>query len=61
MPRVILIGPPGSGKSTVGRALAKRLSVDWVDTDQMIEERTGKKYLKFLLKRVKRFFVNWKK
>jgi shikimate kinase len=43
MPRAILIGPPGSGKSTVGRALAKRLDVEWVDTDQRIEERAGKK------------------
>jgi len=43
MPRAILIGPPGSGKSTVGRALAKRLGVEWVDTDQRIEDRAGKK------------------
>ena len=41
-PRVILIGPPGAGKSTVGAALAKRLGTDFVDTDAWIVERAGK-------------------
>ncbi|CAB4344501.1 unannotated protein [freshwater metagenome] len=35
---VVLIGPPGSGKSSVGRALSKALQVDFVDTDVLIEE-----------------------
>jgi shikimate kinase len=40
MKRVVLIGPaPGSGKSTVGAALAKVLALDFIDTDQLIEER----------------------
>ena len=43
MPRAILIGPPGAGKSTVARALSKRLNVLFADTDQLIEERAGKK------------------
>ena len=42
MKRVVLIGAPGSGKSTVGAALAKVLALDFVDTDQLIEEREGK-------------------
>jgi shikimate kinase len=42
MSRIILIGPPGAGKSTVGLALAKDLKQDFVDTDQLIEEQTGK-------------------
>jgi shikimate kinase len=42
MSRIILIGPPGAGKSTVGLALANDLKQDFVDTDQLIEEQTGK-------------------
>ena len=42
MKRVVLIGAPGSGKSTVGPALAKVLALDFIDTDQLIEEREGK-------------------
>ena len=38
----VLIGPPGSGKSSIGRALAKLLGQDFVDTDALIEEQEGK-------------------
>ncbi len=41
MQNVILIGPMGSGKTTVGKQLAKRLRLDFVDSDHMIEERCG--------------------
>lgn len=36
-----LIGLPGSGKSTVGRHLAKRLHVPFLDSDHVIEQRLG--------------------
>lgn len=42
MPLAVLIGPPGSGKSTVGKAIAKRLNVHFQDTDSEIENRSGK-------------------
>ena len=42
MSRILLIGPPGAGKSTIGEALAKELSIDFIDTDQEIEWETGK-------------------
>ena len=39
--KIILIGPPGSGKSSVGRQLHKITGLDFVDTDSLIEEREG--------------------
>jgi shikimate kinase len=41
-PPVILIGPPGAGKTTVGTALAARLRVPFTDTDAVIEAVAGK-------------------
>lgn len=38
---VSLIGFPGTGKSTVGVVLAKRLGLDFVDTDLLIQAREG--------------------
>lgn len=40
--QLVLIGAPGSGKSTVGLALATRLGLDFVDVDQEIEAQAGK-------------------
>jgi shikimate kinase len=40
-PRVVLVGPPGAGKSTVGRLLADRLSVGFRDTDADIVAAAG--------------------
>lgn len=39
---VVLVGPPGSGKSTVGAMLADRLGVSCRDSDDDIEARTGR-------------------
>ncbi len=39
---VILIGPPGAGKSTVGPLLAALLAVAFTDTDRLVEEAAGK-------------------
>jgi len=41
-PKAVLVGLPGSGKSTIGRRLAKALGVSLLDTDVAIEERTGR-------------------
>ncbi|BDT87955.1 shikimate kinase [Nocardia cyriacigeorgica] len=41
-PRVVLVGPPGAGKSTIGRKLARELGVQLYDTDAGIEEQTGR-------------------
>lgn len=38
---IALVGPMGSGKTTVGRVLASRLGLEFVDLDQAIEQRCG--------------------
>lgn len=39
--RIIFVGLPGSGKTTIGRQLARRLGVPFVDSDHVIEQRLG--------------------
>jgi shikimate kinase len=41
-PRAVLVGLPGSGKSTIGRRLAKAMGVTMLDTDAAIEQKTGR-------------------
>ena len=41
-PAVVLVGPPGAGKSTVGRLLAARIGVDFTDVDDLIVARAGR-------------------
>ncbi|MGM9426828.1 shikimate kinase [Hydrogenophaga sp. MI9] len=38
---IALVGLPGSGKSTIGRHLSRRLLVSFVDSDHVIEHRLG--------------------
>lgn len=62
-PRVILIGPPGAGKTTIGEVLSQNLGVNFSDSDQMIEDEEkrsiseifvdqGEKYFREIEKRV---------
>ena len=42
MPRVVVIGPPGSGKTTVGALVAALLDVPFHDTDAAVEAASGR-------------------
>jgi shikimate kinase len=42
MNRLVLIGAPGAGKSTVGKALSEKLHREFLDTDALIQDSTGK-------------------
>lgn len=41
-PYVVLVGPPGAGKTSVGRRLSTLLDLPFADTDDLIEEASGK-------------------
>ncbi|MBY8848113.1 shikimate kinase [Saccharothrix longispora] len=41
-PRFVVLGPPGAGKTTVGRLLAERLGVAFRDTDDDVVAAAGK-------------------
>jgi shikimate kinase len=56
MPKVILIGPPGAGKSSVGKALGKRLATGFADTDLLIETETGLRVSEIFLDKGESFF-----
>lgn len=48
---IVFIGMPGCGKTTVGKALAKRLGRTFVDVDEQIEARTGESAQSIILNR----------
>jgi shikimate kinase len=56
MPKVILIGPPGAGKSSVGKALGQRLSSTFADTDLLIEKESGLRVSEIFLDKGEPFF-----
>ena len=41
--KIFLIGPMGSGKSTIGKVLSERFEYDFYDTDKLVEKVVGKK------------------
>ena len=51
-----MIGPPGAGKSSVGKALGQRLSTNFADTDALIEKQSGLKVSEIFLDKGEPFF-----
>jgi shikimate kinase len=58
MTRIVLIGAPGSGKSTVGVALADHLQWPFVDTDALIELKESKKITDLFVENGEEYFRN---
>lgn len=56
MTRIVLIGAPGSGKSTVGVALAAHLQWPFVDTDSLIELKESKKITDLFVENGEEYF-----
>lgn len=54
--KVVLIGPPGAGKSTVGKALARLLNLEFKDSDKEIERITGHKISEIFVEDGEDFF-----
>lgn len=50
---IFMLGMPSSGKSTLGRQLAKELNYDFIDLDKKLKFRKEKRLLKFLTSTVK--------
>jgi shikimate kinase len=55
-PHIILVGLPGSGKTTVGRALAAQLGRRFLDFDEEIERREGKPVARIFAERGEDYF-----
>ena len=51
--KIILLGYMGSGKTTIGNQLAKKLYLTFIDLDEYIEEKEQKSLQKFLIKKEK--------
>jgi len=58
MTRIVLIGAPGSGKSTVGVALAAHLQWPFIDTDALIEMKESKKITDLFVDNGEEYFRN---
>lgn len=58
---IVLIGMPGSGKSTVGVVLAKTLGMDFVDVDLLICRREDCTLQEILDRRGLDAFCRWRK
>ena len=53
---IVIIGMPGSGKSTVGRALAQKINRPFIDTDEAIIEKEGMHTSKIILEKGEPYF-----
>ena len=57
---IVFLGHMGSGKSTIGRGLSKKLGLDFYDTDKEIEKEMGQKIAKIFDETFHQFFFRQK-
>ena len=57
-PRVILIGPPGAGKSSVGKSLSRLLNQEFVDTDTVIADQENQSISEIFVDKGEAYFRN---
>jgi shikimate kinase len=55
-PRVVLVGLPGAGKTSVGTELARRLGVPFADTDELVVRQTGRPVAEIFAEQGERVF-----
>ena len=60
-PVIVLTGPPGAGKSSVGAALARRLGVELLDTDLLVERRAGMSVPEIFVDQGEEVFRAWER
>ncbi len=53
---LVFLGMMGSGKSSIGSIISKKLNIDFVDIDQEIEKKTGMKILNIFQKKGEKYF-----
>ena len=61
MKPIVLIGMSGSGKSTIGKLLSQTLSVDFIDTDEKIEQKENKTISEIFAYNGEKYFRNIEK
>ncbi len=59
MKPILLIGMMGSGKTTIGKALSRDLSLSWADTDQYIEQQTKASISHLFQQQGESYFRQW--
>ena len=57
MENIVLIGMPGSGKSTAGVLVAKALNLDFIDTDLMLQRKENMTLSEILKTKGKDYFI----